>query len=613
MISASHALRAGFAVVSAALMLGCSPSAPPRTTASSARVAPAIAWHPYGKAAFDEARRDGKLVLIDVGIEGCTACRWMYQDTYGDPRVVARMRAGFVAIAVDADVEPDLGARFEAWGWPATIVMTPDGERVLALRGSRPPETFARVLDDVVDKRRTGALRAEAIEAPAAPTSRDDLRAACVGIARRFDADANPAHGGWTDEGPQYIQPEAVELAMRRASVEERPDLRAHALKTLEGWAKMLDPEWGGVYVAAHGVDFGEPIVEKRLVQEAGAVAGFATAYAATRDEAWRRRAAEVDRYVASFLLAPDGTFYSTQQDEPPNLPANMTSADYFRLPDAERRKYGVPPVDHAVYTDQNGQMIAAYASLYEATGDARMLARATRAAEAILATRLDAAAFVHQSAPTAALRGDARKRAFRPRALPYLTAQAHFANGLLALHRVTGEARWLDAASKIVAAARASLEDRDRGGFFSSPDEAAAADKPAYENVVMARALHALAVYAHDASLDGVAERTLRGAAATRGAIVALAVQEIADGPIELTIAGAPGSARAAALYRAALDVYEPRKAVHFDAAHRYPDRGQPALYVCTRTTCSSPIGDPARVAAAVSAARATKKNACD
>jgi uncharacterized protein len=586
--------------------LGCSSASSSRATHPTVERADAVAWRSYDDAAFEDARQNDKIVLVDVGIEGCTACRWMYEDTYRNPAVVKRLRESFVTISVDADVQPDLGARFEAWGWPATIIMTPDREQVFALKGSRSPEVFAKILDDIVTKKRQGQLRS-AREAPE-PHEPSVLRDTCTSITRALDANMNTQHGGWTDDA-QYIQGPAIEEAFLRAKVEGRPDLRAHALKTLDGYAKMLDPVWGGVFVAAHEVDFTGVIVEKRLVQEAEAMRSFALAYSATHEEKWRERAAEIDRYVTAFLMAPDGTFYSTQQDEAPHLPPNMTSGDYFKLPDAERRKYGIPPVDHAVYTDQNGQAIEAYAMLFEATGDRRMLERATRAADALLATRLDPAGFVKQTTTQPAVGADVRKRAFRPQAVPYLTAQAHFATALVALHRVTGEQRWLESARGIMSAAR-TLEDAKDGGFYSSPSEKS--EKPVYENVVLARALHAIGVYMH-AQLDRAAERTITAVGAKRGAVVALAAQDLALGPVEISITGGASDPRGVALYRAALAAHEPRKAVHWDTAHKYPSTGAPALYVCTKSSCSSPIRDPARVAAVIASATTTQKSACD
>jgi uncharacterized protein len=602
----------GILALSAALLVGC--SAPMKTKASTKTATTAarssVAWRPWGDEAFAEARRTDKIVLVDVGIEGCTACRWMYEDTYRDEAVVQLLAESFVTIAVDADVQPDLGSRFEAWGWPATIIMTPEREQVLALRGSRSPEVFAKFLADVVAKKKEGALRTAAETAPAAATraGTKPLREACEHVTRVLDDDRNTKHGGWTQDGPQYIQGPAIEEAFLRASALGREDVRAHALLTVSGYAKMIDPEWGGVFVAAHEVDFSGVIVEKRLVQEAEAMRSFALAYSATRDEKWKKAIADVDRYIEGFLLDPDGSFYSTQQDEAPGLPSTMTSGDYFRLPDKERRKYGVPPIDHAVYSDQNAQAIEAYVMAYEATGEERHLARAVRAAE-VIAKRVSGG-LVQQVATTAALKTDNRKRMLAPHSTPYLGTQAQTALAFVALHRATGDARWLDAARSIMDLARRALEDSERGGLWSST---AKLEKPTYENAAAARALHALAAYTHDESFDRAAERTLAGAGATRGAFVALAIEEMALGAIEISITGSADDARGRALYRAALAAHEPRKVVHWDTARKYPARGEPAIYVCTRTSCSSPIRAPERVAAAIAAASDKRSTTCE
>jgi uncharacterized protein YyaL (SSP411 family) len=170
-----------------------------------------------------------------------------------------------------------------------------------------------------------------------------------------------------------------------------------------------------------------------------------------------------------------------------------------------------------------------------------------------------------------------------------------------------------LDAARTITRAMQGALEDPRAGGFFASPAAASASsrpgapEKPIYENIVAARALHLVSVHAHDASLDGVAERTLRSIGPRAGgAVLALAVQDISLGPVEVSVVGTSDDPRAAALHRAALRVYEPRKAVHFEGPGRYPARGRASVYVCTRTSCSSPIDEPAAVAAAVARASA-------
>jgi len=107
-----------------------------------------------------------------------------------------------------------------------------------------------------------------------------------------------------------------------------------------------------------------------------------------------------------------DGTFYSTQKDRPPNLPKGMSAEKYWSLDDAGRRAIGLPPIDHGVYTDQNGAMIEAYVRFWEATRDASALDVAKKAAEALLADRQTPDGYMINTKRANAVSADQRIRA---------------------------------------------------------------------------------------------------------------------------------------------------------------------------------------------------------
>ncbi|MBI2391208.1 MAG: DUF255 domain-containing protein [Deltaproteobacteria bacterium] len=183
----------------AAAPLSCSR---PRTAATPS-VEP-VTWARFDGGAFERARREDRLVLVDVGIEGCTACRWMHEETYANPEVRARLRAHFVTVAVDADAEPDLGARWERWGWPATIVLTADGTQVLALQGNIHPSRMIALLDELVRRKSEGRLLDSTVGALATgpdPVS-GDLGAVCAAGSSSLLSAADRDHGGFGLEGP---------------------------------------------------------------------------------------------------------------------------------------------------------------------------------------------------------------------------------------------------------------------------------------------------------------------------------------------------------------------------------------------------------------------------
>ena len=84
-----------------------------------------IQWQQWGKAPFVQAQAEDKMILLDVGMEGCTACRWMDEFTYTDESVIQLINKNFIAIVADAEAQPDVGERYSDWAWPATIFMAP--------------------------------------------------------------------------------------------------------------------------------------------------------------------------------------------------------------------------------------------------------------------------------------------------------------------------------------------------------------------------------------------------------------------------------------------------------------------------------------------------------
>lgn len=573
-----------------------------------ADVAP-IEWQQWSPAAFDRAKAQDKMILVDVGMEGCTACRWMDELTYTDPAVIARVREHFVPIVVDSEARPDLGDRYEPWGWPATIVMDPSGTQVLAIRGNKLPKNFVPILDELIAAKAAGTLTADGrapivVDEPASGPL-VELRDTVAG---QLDARWNDQAGDW---GGKLRSPKnrAMQYAMLRAHARGQAQWHDRALRTLEGWRSLIDPVWGGIFVASFG-DWSAPIPEKRLRHQSAALLSFANAYRLTGDERWIAAARDVDRYVEGFLLHADGSFYTSQEDVAPSLPQDMTAAQYYReLDDAGRRQFGVPPVDHAIYTDRNALAIRAYAELYAATGDATFRDRAVRAGDAMLARQADSGVFA-QLAQQESLRNDDRMRPLPEGERVYLRPQAAMGLALLALSSATGHDRWHEAATRLAGGLRASLEDPEHGGFFASDDAStehiAPRRKPLEDNARAAQFLFLLSVLDKDEALATTAERTLRAVASpavlkAEGFAVgetAIALDVLLTDAVEMSIIGGEDDAEgAAALLSAAGRVYEPRRVVHPQAAGRYPDQGRAAMFICNERACSSPIVDPAEV----------------
>lgn len=591
------------------VLLGCA-AATPRTEVPD-DAPPPIEWRSFGGEAFEEAAREGKLLLVDVGIEGCTACRWMAEDTYTDPRVLRRVHAHFVPVAVDADARPDLGERWSRWGWPATIVLSPEGEQLFAVRGSKRPRNFVPILDRVIAARAEGTLTADTeADLVGDPAAEGALERACE---ETRDA-LGPPRG-------LFVRGAPMQLALLRA--ETRGEDLAPALRTAESWQRLLDPVWGGVFVGA--LQRGGrlvPITEKRLLHNAAALEAFALAHARTGDPSARQAAAEVHRYVRDWLTDPSGGFYATQEDDAPGLPEEMRAADYYALEDdAARRRYGIPPIDHAIYADLNGRMIAAYALAAIALADDELLAAARRAGD-VLAARQTDAGWVRQVASSEAVAQDERMRALDVRDVPYLRAQAWALVAFTRLYDATAEARWMTRAREVADATVAALRT-EQGAFRSAPSSGAPL-APRYslsDHAVLARGLARLGALSGEPRYAEIAAGALRvvarpGRLARRGpevlGEVGLALEHLLLGPVEISLVADPNDPAAHALRAAAERIVSTRRVVKFEPDGRYPRQETPVAYVCTSVACSSPVADPARLAEVVAQLSRREGAAC-
>ncbi|MFU8814381.1 MAG: DUF255 domain-containing protein [Pseudomonadales bacterium] len=562
-----------------------------------------IAWQPWSEAAFAAARSQRRMIILDVGIEGCTACRSMEAVTYRDPRTISLVSQHFVPIQVDAEARPDIGDRYSDWAWPATVFLDPEGRQVLALRGNRLPRNFLPILEDLIARHAANQLDLasdapyDASPEPAATDLshlRDTLRQR---FRRSLETDAFSSNSG-----PR------LRHAFLLAHMTGDTALRERALRAAEGYLALLDPEWGGVYVAAR--EDGSAVPEKRISNQAGAIHVLASAAAVTGDPRFAEGLGMILDYLASQMRSLQGTYFTSQQDRPKGLPPEITREQYWALPAAERMLFGLPATDTAVYSDKNGELIEALAHAYAVTSDTRYRDAAEIAARSLLESRLMPEGWIQQAEEaTPELDSASRLRRFEALPKPYLSAQAAFGSGLLALYGVTGEDMWLAAATGIAAALKKRLEDSSNGGFFATPPETAVAPvpprKPLEQNARAAHFLYDLSVYRKDSELARTAERTIRAAAGPEavrreGRVtgeLALALEKITAAYVEFSVVGDPADPRAASLFAAARRVHHPRKLLHFEAPGRYPDRGRPALYICNPDMCSAPIHDPTLV----------------
>jgi len=421
-----------------------------------------VDWQPWSRETFELAKASGRYLLVDCAAEWCHWCHVMDDTTYRDPRVLEAIEKRFVAVRVDVDARPDLAERYGEWGWPATVLLSPDALELGKFRGYLPPERLVEIL---------GTVDARSAEDPAADDpgiAAAELPGAVKHALERLDSFWDERDGSWGLRRKVPIGMNVVwELTAGR---------RERGLFTLEKQSALLDPVWGGIYQYSAAEDWSSPHYEKLMTYQAPNLEAYALG-----GPAFHAAARGIVGYIAAFLTAPDGTFYVNQDAD---LNAHdrkkgfVEGKDYYALPDAQRRALGIPWVDTHVYARENGLALAALS----ASGD---LDRARRAAAVLARTHLTSSGQVRHHAKSNG---------------PYFLADAAALGfGFARLAAVSGDVHHAWAANRIAAVMVESFADPRGGALFdSTPDPAAAGvfakrQKPFVHNVVAARLLAAV------------------------------------------------------------------------------------------------------------------------
>ncbi len=95
-----------------------------------------VDWYPWGKEAFERAKREDKPLFISIGYSTCHWCHVMGRESFADDEVARALNASFICIKVDREELPDVDAVYMnacvtmtgSGGWPLTIIATPDGK-----------------------------------------------------------------------------------------------------------------------------------------------------------------------------------------------------------------------------------------------------------------------------------------------------------------------------------------------------------------------------------------------------------------------------------------------------------------------------------------------------
>ncbi len=586
----------GFSMLATALVAmwfassrcSCAESVP----ASVPEEASSIPWQVLTPDTFAQARREQRFVILDLEAEWCHWCHVMEATTYRDPEVVRLIAARYLPVRVNQEQRPDLANRYEDYGWPATVIFAADGSEIAVRSGYIPPERMMSLLQAIIDDPSPGP---SVVPPPSSAGGAESLPAAQrAELEADYRAAYDRVHGGWGTVH-KYLDADAIEYGLVQGGA---GDAGRMALETLAHVrTSLLDPAWGGLYQYSAGGGWEEPHFEKIMAVQTDGLRCFSLTYARDRDPAWRDAAEAIHRYLTTFLRAPDGAFFTSQDAD---LVQGEHAAGYFALDDSARRALGMPRVDRHRYTRENGWAIRALVAYANAIGDPAILDEARITARWALAHRQRPdGAFMHDDA---AVDQDVDGA--------YLGDSVAMAQALMALWIADGDSAWRMALERTLAAIDGFADPPGAGYRTARGDPASRPQRD--ENVALARCANAYARCSGDQRWRAMALRAFSfisapAIASRRPAASALLVaDELGREPVHAVAVGDPTALQP--LITAALglptaylriDRWDPASGPWPGPGEGYPADPSGVMYLCIGDRCLAPARDAAALRA--------------
>ena len=123
--------------------------------ALNAGVSAAVDWgHDYD-AALEKAKKDKKLVMVDLYTDWCGWCKKLDKDTYSDKDVAAKLAKDFIAVKVNPEKSQrnaKLAKDFGTTGYPHIVFVDASGKKVSEIGGYLPAAQFLEQLNKISEK-----------------------------------------------------------------------------------------------------------------------------------------------------------------------------------------------------------------------------------------------------------------------------------------------------------------------------------------------------------------------------------------------------------------------------------------------------------------------------
>jgi len=299
-----------------------------------------VDWLPWGKDAWEVAKKENKPVFLSIGYSACHWCSVMARESFENPDTAKLMNQWFINIKVDREERPDIDSVYMQAlmqlngqaGWPLNLFLTPDQLPFFGgtyfpptTVGNNPgfPEILKQVHEIFSSSDSSAIRRAKEIiqklslrNSPSnssVNTDGDMIQNAVEMISEKYDE----TFGGF-GAGMKFPDTMIYMLLLRHWLKSESTPSIQMVDKSLTNMAEggIYDQLGGGFHRYSTDRQWRVPHFEKMLNDNALLAKVFLHAFQATHQEIYATIFSEIYSSYSKNMMSEDGLFFSSQSAE---------------------------------------------------------------------------------------------------------------------------------------------------------------------------------------------------------------------------------------------------------------------------------------------------------
>ncbi len=290
-----------------------------------------VNWVPWSNEALEQAKSEGKLILVSIGYSSCHWCHVMESETFENEEVAELMNTHFINIKVDREERPDIDNVYMtalqlitgSGGWPLNVITLPNGNPLYG--GTyHTREQWTQVLLDVnkfyteEPQKATeyGEMLAKGIQETnkIIPVSNSDgtdaasLEESVIKWKNSWDVDWGGDRG---DE--KFMMPTNLSFLLNYSRLLKNKEYKDHVRNTLDKMAfgGIYDQVGGGFFRYSTDTYWKVPHFEKMLYDNAQMLRVYSTAYKVFKEGNYREIVVGISDFLEREMKHPAGGYYA--------------------------------------------------------------------------------------------------------------------------------------------------------------------------------------------------------------------------------------------------------------------------------------------------------------